>query len=139
MGISLVRGVGPGVSDHLDGAGRSGVRKTSVAADHAGMVYETGRPDPGLRVEFQRRESPGTGLGGTNGLPDREGENRKGGSWVSETDLSKAADQFHMVDQPKGCEWEQYVRRRLPRTGQYRRIQPQPFAGRGYAAGAGRR
>ncbi len=63
----------------------------------------------------------------------------KGGSWFSETDLSEAADQFHVVDQPKGCEWEQYVRRRLPWAGQYRGIQPQSFAGRGYAAGAGRR
>src|ERR1700761_8959687 len=139
MGISLVCSLGPGIPDHLDGACRSGIRQTSAAADHAGMVYETRRPDPGIRMEFKRCQPARAGMGGADGLPDREGKDGEGGSWIPETDLSKAADQLHVVDQPEGREREQYVRRRLPGAGQYWRIQPQSFAGRGLPAGTGRR
>src|SRR5437868_14947270 len=102
MDISLVCGMGPGVPEHLYGLGRSGLCETSAAADHAGMVHETGRPDTGLRVEFQRCKPAGTGLGCADGLPDRKGKDGKGGYWIFEKDLSEAADQLHLVDQPEG-------------------------------------
>src|SRR5580693_2945328 len=113
MGISLVCGLGPGVPEHLDGSCRYRVRQASAFADHAGMVYETRWTDPGLRMEFQRCQSAGAGLGSADGLSDREGADGEGGSRLSQADLSKVAHQFYVVDQPKGWQWEQYVRRRI--------------------------
>src|SRR5579859_3372782 len=117
MGISLVCGLGPGFSEYRHGPCGPGVCQAPIDADHAGMVYETRWADPGLRMEFQRCQPAGPGLGGPDGLPDREGANGQGGYRFSEADLPEAADQFHLVDQPEGCQWQQYVRRRVPRTG----------------------
>src|SRR5579872_1558934 len=100
MGISLVCGMGPGVPDHFHGIGGPLFRQTPAHADHAGMVYETRRPDTGLRMELQRREPARAGLGRHGSLPAGERADRQRRYRIPEKDLPEAADQFYLVDQP---------------------------------------
>ena len=55
MGISLVRRLGPGLPLHPAGAGRSAFRQGPARYHPARMVPASQRPDPRLRMEFQRR------------------------------------------------------------------------------------
>ena len=97
VGISLVRGLGPGVSLLPLAHDRSGIRQAAVDADAARMVHASQRPDSGLRMEFRRRESAGARLGRVARLqdrPQRDGRGRHANSWKK---YSKDAAEFHLV------------------------------------------
>ena len=72
VGVSVVRGLGPGVPLRAAGAGRFGLRQRAADADGARMVHASQRPAAGLRMGFRRRESAGACLGALARLQDRE-------------------------------------------------------------------
>jgi len=57
------RRLGPGLPHHLALAGGLRLRQGAAAADAAQPLRPPQRPDPGLRVELQRREPAGARLG----------------------------------------------------------------------------
>ena len=72
VGVSLVRGVGPGFSYHRAFARRLRLRQRAAAADAAEPVRPSQRTDSRVRMEFQRRESAGARLGDAVPLQHRE-------------------------------------------------------------------
>ena len=75
------------------GAGRA-------AAQH--QVPAPERPDPGLRVELQRRQPARHGVGGALRVRARGGDPRRGRSRVPGPRLRAAADELHLVGEPQG-------------------------------------
>ena len=63
VGVPVVCGVGPGVPHDRARAGRLRFCQGATPADAPRPVLPSERPDPGLRVELQRRESAGPRLG----------------------------------------------------------------------------
>ncbi len=78
MGVSLVRGLGSGVSLRHLRADRPGVRQVAARAALPRMVHASERPIPGLRVGVRRRQSAGPRLGGLARLSDGQGAHRDG-------------------------------------------------------------
>ena len=70
VGVSLVCGMGPGISHHCALAGGLRLRQRAAPADAEEPVCPSQRADPGIRVELQRRESARTRLGDLVSLPD---------------------------------------------------------------------
>ena len=129
MGVSLVRGVGLGLSSGsrsvvLDPGGRQAA--TDPARVNPGTCIRTGscprtngnsatsiRPcRPGRRCAFHNRRRR-TGQGRPQGFSER----------VSH----QAAAQLHLVGEPQGPARTERLRRRLPRHGQHRRLRPVRF------------
>ena len=71
MGVSLVRGLGPGVSLHPAGARRAGVRQGAARAADPRVVHAPQRAAAGLRMGLRRREPAGPCLGGVARVSDR--------------------------------------------------------------------
>ena len=71
MGISLVRFVGSRLSQRGARPHRPGDGEESTAAAGARMVHASERPVAGLRMEFRRCESAGSGMGRAGGVPHR--------------------------------------------------------------------
>ena len=63
VGVSVVRGLGPGLSYDRPVAGGFRFRQGAAAADAAQSLFPSQRADSGLRVELQRRQSAGARLG----------------------------------------------------------------------------
>ena len=97
------------------------------------------RPDPGLRVELQRRQPAGDGVGGAVRLRARGGDPRRGRPRVPRARVRAAADQLHLVGQPQGPRRPQPLPGRVPRPRQHRHLRPLGAAARRRHARAGRR
>ena len=78
VGVSLVRGLGPGVPHHFARARRFRLRQGAASADAAQPLFPPERPDPGLRVELQRREPAGPRLGHALPLQGRAAPGTRG-------------------------------------------------------------
>ena len=72
VGVSVVRGLGPGVPLRPARAGRPRLRQGAARAAAARMVHAPERAAAGLRVGVRRRQSAGARLGGVARLQDRE-------------------------------------------------------------------
>ena len=83
VGVPVVRGVGPRLPHDRAVARRLRLRQGAAAADAAQPLQPPERPDPGLRVELQRRQSAGPRLGDAVPLPRRAGPRaaRTSSSW----------------------------------------------------------
>ena len=137
VGVSLVRGLGPGLPHDPVRQGRSPLRQGAAPAPAARVVHAPERPDPGLRVRLRRREPAGARLGLLAGLQDdrRQGPARPP---VPRARVPEAAAQLHLVGEPEGSRGTQPVRRRLPRARQHRRLRPLAAAAHRRAPRAGR-
>ena len=101
VGVSLVRGVGPGLPHARPGAGGFRFRQGTAPADAAQSLRPPQRADSRLRVELQRRESAGARLGHAvplqNGADARPRRPPFPGAVVSGVDA-----EFQLVGQPQG-------------------------------------
>src|SRR4029077_2588884 len=113
MGVSVVRRMGPGVSLHSTGAGRSGFRQGATDSSFARMVHAPQRPIARLRVVLQRRESAGTRLGGVARLQNRAARARSRGPRIPGKSFSQAASEFYLVGEPQGSGWREYLPGRI--------------------------
>ena len=71
VGVSLVRGLGPGLSLRCAGVGRSRFRQGATPAHDPRVVHASQRPTAGLRMGVRRRQSAGARLGGLARLQSR--------------------------------------------------------------------
>ena len=139
VGISLVRGVGPGLPCAGADARRSRLRQAATEADAARAVHAPQRPDPGLRVELRRRQPAGACLVHHLHLPPRKGTARGRRQGVAQELLPEALAELHVVGEPQGSFRAECLRGRLPGTRQHRRVRPQRAAADRRLPGAGRR
>ena len=121
---------------HCDpvGAPRPGVREVPAARAAARVVPASERRAAGLRVELRRRQPAGARDGRAARVPHRRRQRPR----VPRADLPEAADQLHVVAQPRGRRRQQRLQRRLPRPRQHQPDRPLEPAG-GRRARAGRR
>ena len=139
MGVSLVRGLGLGLSSGHARLSRSGGRQASADPARPILVHAPQRPAARLRMELQRRQSARAGLGRAAPLRDGAAAQGQGRPQVSRAGLHQAAAQLHLVGEPQGSARPQRLRRRLPWHGQYRRLRPVGAAAGRRHAGAVRR
>ena len=78
MGVSLVRGLGLGLSSGHAGLSRSGGRQASTDPARPILVHAPQRAAAGLRMELQRRQSARAGLGGPAPLRGGAAAQRQG-------------------------------------------------------------
>ncbi len=102
VGVSLVRGLGSGLSHDPRRPHRSGMGQAPIAPGSARMVHAPQRPDSCLRVELQRRQSARPRLGRLAGLQDRAQSIRSCRHRFSGKGLPQASAQLHLVGQPQG-------------------------------------
>src|SRR6185312_14646108 len=103
----------------------------AVAPDAAEPLFPPERADPGLRVEFQRRQSAGARLGHALAIHLRAAAG-PGRPEVSGTLVSGIDAELQLVGQSQGSCGAQRLRRWISRTGQYRRLRPQRAAADGW-------
>ena len=139
VGVSLVRGLGPGLPRPRPDARRSRLRQAAAQADAARALHAPQRPDSGLRVELRRRQPAGACLGHDLHLPPGKGAEGRGRQGMAQELLSEAAAELHLVGQPQGPLRAERVRGRLPGPGQHRRVRSQRAAADRRLPGAGRR
>src|SRR5919106_5810969 len=101
MGISVVRRLGPRFSLRTVGAVGFGVCQRATDPDVARMVYASEWPTTGLRMGLWRRKPSGPCVGCLACLQDRKETARNRRYCFSETNLPKAASEFHLVGQPQ--------------------------------------
>ena len=111
-------------------AGRRRLRQGAGRAAAQHQVPAPERPDPGVRVELQRRQPARHGVGCALRLRARGGDPRRGRSRVPGPRLRSAADQLHLVGEPQGPRRPQPVPGRVPRARQHRRLRPLGAAAR---------
>ena len=104
VGVSVVCGLGPGVPHDLTCPGGFRFRQGAAAADAAQSVLSPQRPDPGLRVELQRRQSAGACLCDALALQIREAAG-SGRPAIPGTLVSGADAEFQLVGQSQGSRW----------------------------------
>ena len=138
VGVPVVRRLGPRVPHRRARARRLRLRQGAAAAHAAQPLQPSERPDPGLRMELQRRESAGARLGDALPLQGRA-RPRPRGPRVPRARVQGPDAQLQLVGEPQGSAGAQRVRRRLPRPGQHRRVRPQRAAAHRRLARAGRR
>ena len=138
VGISMVRGLGPGVPHDPLRPARSGVRQGPVEPLSPRVVHASQRAVAGLRVRPGRRQSAGARLGLLGSLPDRTNCARNP-QWRFSRRIPEAADEFHLVGEPQGLAGQAPLRRRIPGAGQHRRLRPLAAAAQRRPVGAGRR
>ena len=131
--------VGPGIPCHRALHRGSGLRKATARPVAAGVLPAPERPDPGIRMELQRRKSARARLGDDLSLQDRAStpwQRRRGlpGPVLSKTDV-----ELHLVGKPEGSIRQERLRGRVSGAGQHRRFRPQRAAARRRLSGAGRR
>ena len=124
MGVPVVRRLGLGLPSGHAGPARPRGRQASTDPAVPGLVHAPQRAVAGLRVELQRRQSAGAGLGGLATLRRGAAADRQGRSEVSRKGLHQAVAQFHLVGEPQGPARPERLRGRFPRHGQYRRLRP---------------
>ena len=134
VGVPVVRGVGPRLPLHPVGAPRSRVREVPAARAAPRVVPAPERRAARVRVELRRRQPAGARHGRAARVRDR----RRHRPRVPRADLPEAADQLHLVAQPRGRRRQQRLQRRLPRPRQHQPDRPLEPAG-GRHARAGRR
>ena len=139
VGVSLVRGVGPGVPLRAAGADRFGVRQGSAGADAARVVHASQRAVAGVRMGVRRCQPAGACVGRVARLQDRKEAARRGRSRVSGARLPQTDAQLHLVGEPQGRRGAQHLRGRIPGAGQHRHLRPQQAATHRRLHGAGRR
>src|SRR5262249_61923065 len=101
-GVSVVRGLGPGLPYHpLVARGRRFRQGTATAVPWPPLPPSQ-RPDSGLRVELQRRQSPSTPVGGLGRVQLRQTVARKWGHWLPQVLLRQAVAELHLVGEPQG-------------------------------------
>src|SRR5215469_5313208 len=122
VGVSLVCRLGPGVPH--DRALLSGYRfcKRPTRPDAADILPASNGANPGLRVEFQRRQSTGACMGFDLPVPDRAGLTRYKRFKVPRKILCQTDVEFQLVGESEGPLWKQFVRGWIPRFGQHRRL-----------------
>ena len=113
-------------------------RQGAAAADAAQSLFPPQRADSRLRVELQRRESPGARLGHALAVQIRADAGPGGPSFPG-TIVSGVDAELQLVGEPQGPRRAQRLRRGLSGTGQHRRIRPERAASDGRIAGAGGR
>ena len=129
LGVPLVRRLGPRLPLHPVGAPRPGVREVPAARAAARVVPAPERCAAGVRVELRRRQPARARDGG----PARVRDRRRSRPRVPGARLPEAADQLHLVAQPRGRRRQQRLQRRLPRARQHqprRPLEPAPRARR---------
>ncbi len=138
MGVSLVCGLGSGVSHGCLVTLGPGLRPRPVGTDAPRMVHASQRGASRLRVGLWGRQSAGPCLGLLGGLQGHEhvGDAAVGVSFLR---VPKAADEFHLVGEPQGLARQPPFLRRVFGAGQYRRVRPLAAAARRRTTGAGRR
>ena len=139
VGISLVRRLGSGISHDRAVDRRHRFRQAAARPAARPGLPASDRSDPGLRVELQRRQSAGAGLGHDLSLPDGAGAAGQDRSRFPEAGLWQADLEFRLVGEPQGPLRQEPVRGRISRTGQYRRLRPQRAVAHRRLSGAGRR
>ena len=95
VGVPVVRGVGPGLPLRAAGAGRRRLRQGAGRAAAQHQLPAPQRPDPGVRVELQRRQPARHGVGGAVRLRARGGDPRRGRPRVPRARVRAAADELH--------------------------------------------
>ena len=138
MGVSLVCGMGPGVSRSCPDAGGCGLRQAAVGAD-AAENYCTrtarSRHTNGTSATSIRPCMPGPRSSPTAWIRSgTEGRHRLAQGCFPET-----AAELHLVGQSQGPLRQERVRRRIPGSRQHRRVRPQRAAADRRLSGAGRR
>ena len=101
VGVSVVCGLGPGLPHDLPVAGGFRFRQGAAAADAAQPLLPPQRADSRLRVELQRRESPGARLGHALAVQVREAAG-PGGPAVPGTIVSGIDAELQLVGEPEG-------------------------------------
>ena len=135
----MVRGVGPRVPLRPAVARGRRLRQAPGRAAAQHPLPAPQRADPGLRVELQRRQPAGDGVGGAVGVRARAGDPRRGRSRVPRARVPAAADELHVVGEPEGPRRPQSLPGRVPRPRQHRHLRPLGAAARWRHARAGRR
>ena len=98
------------------------------------------RPDPGVRVELQRRQPAGARLGDAVRATSARREHRGAGDRAFlEHVVHKLLHELHLVGEPQGPRRPQRLPGRLPRPRQHRRVRPQRAAAHRRPPRAGRR
>src|SRR5271165_6291756 len=114
MGISVVRGLGPGVSHDRALDGRHRFRTAAARTDVEVLLPASDRSDARLRVELRRRQPAGACLGRNLLASDGAGARPQTRSGVPDTRLHLALAEFYMVDKPQGPVRLEPFRGRLP-------------------------
>src|SRR4051794_7610630 len=99
MGISLVCRLGPGIPYNRVGGRRYRFGKTAARSAASADIPASDRADPGLRMELQRREPPGAGMGGDIYIPHRAGPAWCWRHRFPEADLLAPDSEFRLVGQ----------------------------------------
>ena len=101
VGVSVVCGLGPGLPHALPVTGGFRFRQGAASAHAAQSLFPPQRADSRLRVELQRRESPGARLG--HALPLQNGADAgPGGPSFPGTVLSGVDAELQLVGEPEG-------------------------------------
>ena len=122
LGVSVVCGVGLGISLRRAGARRSGVREVPAAAAVPRMVSTPQRGAARIRVGFLRRQPARACLGGAGGVWYRRGPRLR----FSQPDFRQAVGQLHLVGESARRQRLQPVRGRVHGAGQHRPLGPIP-------------
>ena len=129
VGVSLVRGLGSGVSLHpaWRWSIRTSPRSSSSCCCANGTCIPTDRFPPmnGRLAMSIRRFMPGRRGASTRSNRSASGAGR---SQFPGTRLSQTAAELHLVGEPQGRRREQHLSRRLPGSRQHRRIRPKRAA-----------
>jgi hypothetical protein len=91
MGISLVLGLGLGISHFASNARRPGFWQAAVGPDSTGQLFTSQRPTTRVRVELRRCQPAGSRVVNHLYIPSRNGQARQRGHRVAGTQLSETA------------------------------------------------
>ncbi len=132
VGVPVVRRLGPRLPLRAAVTRGRRLRQGPDRAPARHQVPAPQRPDPGVRVELQRRQPPRDRVGRAVRLRARGRDPGRGRPRVPGTRVRAAADELHVVGQPQGSRRQQPLPGRVPRPRQHRRL-------RSILAAAGRR
>src|SRR5216117_3667632 len=139
VGVSLVRGLGPGLPRPCPESGRRELRQAAARPHAPRELPAPQRPAPRLRVELRRREPSCACLVHHLHLPAGEGPARARRPRLARARVPQAPAELHLVGEPQGSRRQQRLRGRLPRTRQHRRLRSQRAAADRRVPGAGGR
>src|SRR5258707_14644346 len=101
MGVSLVRGLGLGLSSDYARLSRSGGRQASTDLARPILVHAPERAAARLRMELQRRQPARASLGGSAPLLCGAAPHREGKARVYTAGLNQAVPHFDLVGKPQ--------------------------------------
>ena len=102
VGVPVVRGVGPRIPLRTPLARRRRLRQGAGRAAARHPLPAPQRPNPGVRVELQRRQPAGDRVGGPTRVRARGRDPRRGRHRVPGPRVRPAADELHLVGQSQG-------------------------------------